>query len=93
MRTRHVCSRCDHDRILLIAQVPEVAGTGTTIAMTIATVVTGKTFMGDDKLGRSGELSAAVCRSCGYTELYVSEPASIPVDGRMVREVVGPAAR
>lgn len=86
-----MCPRCDHNRILIIAQVPEVAGTGTTIPMTIATVVTGKTFMGDDKHGRSGELSAAVCRSCGYTELYVIDPAAIPVDGRMVREVNGPA--
>jgi predicted nucleic-acid-binding Zn-ribbon protein len=89
MRTRHVCSKCGHNRILLIAVVPEIAGSSVRVPMTIATVVTGKTFMGDDKLGSAGELSAAVCRACGYTELYVSEPASITVDGKMVREVVG----
>jgi len=38
-----------------------------------------------------GEMDAMVCRACGYAEYYVSNPASIPIDGQFVREIVGPA--
>ncbi len=50
--------------------------------------------VGPDELRSSGGaaspvwMSAAVCRKCGYTELYVKDPASIPVDGVRVREAV-----
>ena len=33
----------------------------------------------------SGELEAAACRSCGYVETYLKDPASVPVDGELVR--------
>lgn len=91
MRTRHVCPRCQHNRILIIAAVPDRAESNWIKPLNVATVVVGRTFMGDDKLGTAGELSAAVCRACGYAELYVAEPAAIPIDGTHVREVVGPA--
>lgn len=90
MRTRHVCPKCQHNRILLVAAVPEYTDSNIMRAASIATVVVGKTFMGDDKLGAAGPLSAAVCRACGYVELYVDDPGAIPVDGTRVREVVGP---
>jgi hypothetical protein len=38
----------------------------------------------------AGKLSAAVCKQCGYTELHTNGPELIPVNGRNVREVVGP---
>jgi hypothetical protein len=44
----------------------------------------------DDKTKSAGILTAAVCKQCGYTELYTFDPALIPVDGKYVREVVGP---
>lgn len=37
---------------------------------------------------RSGELEAAVCPKCGYTELYTKDPQNIVVDGVNVRELV-----
>lgn len=40
----------------------------------------------------AGALEAGVCRSCGYTEFYVKDPGTIPVDGKHVREVVGAGA-
>jgi len=39
-----------------------------------------------------GAIEAAVCRNCGYMELYVKDPNTIPVDGVSVREIVGPEA-
>lgn len=91
MRTRHVCPKCDHNRILLIDEVPERGDSNILRPLNIAKVVMGKTFMGDDKHGTAGAMSAAVCRSCGYTELFVYEPAALPIDGRLIREVTGPA--
>lgn len=88
MRTTHTCPRCQHDRVLLIDEVSERGDMNALRPLSIATAVVGKTFMGDEKLGLVGEISAAVCRKCGYTELYVKDPASIPVDGVRVREAV-----
>ncbi len=88
MRTTHTCPRCQHDRVLLIDEVPERGDMNMLRPLSIATAVIGKTFMGEEKLGPVGALSAAVCRKCGYAELYVTDPASIPVDGVRVREVV-----
>ena len=31
-----------------------------------------------------------MCRKCGYTELYTTDAPLIPVDGKYVREVIGP---
>jgi len=41
----------------------------------------------------AGELSAGVCRLCGYTELYTKDPQNIIVDGVNVREVIASPAK
>ena len=41
----------------------------------------------DDQLTVAGGMSATVCRACGYAELYVTDPASLVVDGKHVREM------
>ena len=40
-----------------------------------------------------GELEAWTCPSCGFTELYVREPGTIPVDGTYVRQLEGQRTR
>lgn len=88
MRTTKTCPKCGHTRILLVAQVPDLADHQMIRPLSIATVVSGKkTFMGDDRLTVAGALSATVCRACGYAELYVTDPASLVVDGTHVREL------
>jgi predicted nucleic-acid-binding Zn-ribbon protein len=87
MKNAKKCPKCGHGRILHLGQVPDAGHLDRVQPMHIATVVTGKTFMGDDKLGSAGSLSACVCRACGYTELYVDQPAALPVDGKYVREL------
>jgi len=37
-----------------------------------------------------GVVQAYVCRKCGYTELYTLDPENIPVDGKIVQELIGP---
>ncbi len=88
MRTTKVCPKCGHTRILLVAQVPDLADRNLIRPLSIATVISGKkTFMGDDQLTVAGAMSATVCRACGYAELYVTDPAALVVDGKLVREL------
>jgi predicted nucleic-acid-binding Zn-ribbon protein len=90
MRKRHVCPKCQHNHILLIERVPDTGEYSTEIRhLHIAEIFVGEGWLGD-KTDRAGKLSAAVCRACGYTELYTTGAALIPVDGKYVREVVGP---
>jgi predicted nucleic-acid-binding Zn-ribbon protein len=90
MRRRHVCPKCQHNHILLIESVPDTGEISTEIRpLHIAEVFAGDGWFGD-KTRTAGRLSAAVCRACGYAELYVTDAPLIPVDGRYVREVVGP---
>lgn len=90
MRKRHVCPKCLHNHILLIETVPDTGEFSTEIRqLHIAQVFVGDGWFGD-KTKAAGKLSAAVCRQCGYTELYCTDAPLIPIDGKYVREVVGP---
>ena len=92
MRDRHVCPKCQHNHILLVGAVPDTGEFSTEIRqLSIATVLLGQGWLGGDKLGTAGFLTAAVCRRCGYSELYAKQPAQIPIDGTYVREVIGPS--
>lgn len=61
--------------------------------LSIAFVNVKKAWLSDKNLERAGEVEAAVCKRCGYTELYVRDPEEIPVDGNHVREAVGPTPK
>ena len=90
MRKRHVCPKCQHNHILLIEAVPDTGEFSTEIRpLHVAIAFAGEGWFGD-KTKTAGRLSAAVCRKCGYTELYTVDAPLIPVDGKYVREVVGP---
>jgi hypothetical protein len=58
--------------------------------MFLAMLFTGHGFFGDEKNERAGQLTAVVCKSCGFTELYVLDPQSIKPDGKYVSEIAGP---
>lgn len=90
MRKRHVCPKCRHNHILIIEAVPDTGEYSTEIRhLHVAVVFAGDGWFGD-KTQTAGKLSACVCRQCGYTELYTRDAPLIPVDGKYVREVVGP---
>ena len=88
MLKRHVCPKCSHNRILLVRDVAD-ADEGHR-PMQIAITFAGTGMLGGVKTRRQGKVSAAVCKSCGYTELYTADPESIFVDGDYVTEVTGP---
>jgi ribosomal protein S27AE len=94
MRENLLCPKCGHNHVLLIADVPDSTESGLNPnSLRIAFVTLPKKFLSDETLGRAGHLEAAVCRKCGYTELYTRDPQAIPIDGTHVREGVGPEAR
>jgi hypothetical protein len=45
----------------------------------------------EEEFGAAGELTAVVCKNCGYTEFYVLDPESIKPDGKYVHEMNGSA--
>ena len=88
------CPKCQHNRILYIAQVSDQDGQWGEKPAQIAVVpkegrgiLTGNVYTTFES---AGDLEAGVCRSCGYTEFYTKNPGDIPIDGQYVREVVGP---
>jgi hypothetical protein len=91
MHQRHICSKCQHNHLLAIAFVPDRSGEADSVGrLSIASIFVGKGWFGSERFSTAGELSALVCKRCGYAELYVASPESIPVDGDYVREVIGP---
>jgi predicted nucleic-acid-binding Zn-ribbon protein len=87
MRKTGICPKCEHQHTLLVDAVADVGEFATEVRpLHVAMISTGERFFGGDKLGAVGKLSAVVCKACGYTELYVQNPGSIPVDGEYVRE-------
>lgn len=86
MRHDHACPKCGGTSLLRIGQVPDTGEYASEIrALHIATVVTGKAWLtGGDVLGVAGQLTAWVCRQCGYTELYTLGADQIPIDGKFV---------
>jgi predicted nucleic-acid-binding Zn-ribbon protein len=88
MLTRQVCPKCGHNHILVISTVPDRDSSSASPAK-IAFLPQARDATFDSET-LFGSLSAAVCRACGFTELYTKEPQSIPVDGKAVTEIVGP---
>lgn len=90
MREKLVCPKCKHNHILLVAGIPDIVEPGLAPwYLKVAVVPAPKGFLEPETKG-AGHLAAAVCKRCGYTELYTLDPQSIPVDGKHVREAVGP---
>ena len=77
------CPKCQHNRILYIAEIADQMQRAANPYVKAKLAHIGRGYA-------AGELEAGVCRSCGYTELYVKDPGSIPIDGQFVREIVGP---
>jgi predicted nucleic-acid-binding Zn-ribbon protein len=77
MRTKHVCPKCNHDKILFVENVPAYGG-----MLHVTLAVVGQGVFGD-KVREAGKLVAYVCQQCGYTEFYAR--GDIPVDGKLVK--------
>jgi predicted nucleic-acid-binding Zn-ribbon protein len=95
MKTTHRCPKCQHDRILYIAQIADRYGDHPVAEASVPMKIAYYKKSVGTVLGfaattteRAGELEAGVCRACGYTEFYVKSPADIIVDGTFVRELV-----
>lgn len=93
MRESHVCPKCRHNRILLVKQVADEAEYGAGPMRVARALDDARTFWTGKPTTTevsAGLLSAAICKRCGFTELYTNDPSAIPVDGDWVKEVAGP---
>lgn len=93
MRNTHTCPKCQGNHILHLARVDQqVDPYGQIEAWRIARVpqqMAGFPLPGGEPV-LAGVVQAYICRACGYTELYTRDPEAIPIDGTLVRELVGP---
>ena len=83
MKQSQRCPKCGHNRLLYVARVADQMQRGANPYVGAVLACTGSGFA-------TGELEAAACRRCGYVELYLKDPSTIPIDGENVREIVGP---
>jgi predicted nucleic-acid-binding Zn-ribbon protein len=92
VRKTGICPKCQHDHTLLVARVADTGEYASDVRDMELAVVIGHGFFGGEKRDRAGVLSAVVCQACGFTELYVADPGSIPIDGTYV-ELRAPAPK
>lgn len=88
MLRNHVCPKCQHNRLLHIAAIPDQDETG--VADLYVAKLPGHGGFFSAPYVAMGRLTAVVCRNCGYTELYTVAADKIRIDGQWVRELVGP---
>jgi hypothetical protein len=74
MRSSHTCPKCGHREILF---VPRVADRDDRDNVRPLVLHVHHYDWKDDELGT---LQAYVCRGCGFTELYTTGAADIPID-------------
>jgi predicted nucleic-acid-binding Zn-ribbon protein len=86
MKTTARCPKCHHNHILNVTYVADRGRDGEDQPAKLAL----RLDLTTRRIEGVGDLQAAVCKQCGYTELYVKSPAAIPVDGVYVSETVGP---
>lgn len=75
MRTSHVCPKCQHKEILFVPQLADRDDESKIRPLVVHVVEFD--WREDAEFGR---LQAYVCRKCGYTELYTTEPQALAVD-------------
>jgi predicted nucleic-acid-binding Zn-ribbon protein len=94
MRKSGICPKCSNNQLLHVGAVPDTGHYNEIRTMQLAVVLTGYGLLGGEKLDRAGQLTAVVCRKCGYTEFYVLDPETITPDGKYVHEIggAGPSA-
>ena len=91
MRKSGVCPKCSGNQLLHVGAVADTGESDEIVRpMYLAMLFTGTGFFGDDKLARAGQLTAVVCKGCGYVELYVRDPQNIRPDGKYVTDISGP---
>lgn len=93
MKNTLVCPKCGGNRILYVDRVADATRTELWQPMRLAARRGDWRTHGDHTMEAVGELSAGVCRACGYTEFYVKDPTAIEPDGIAIKELVGPPPR
>ena len=88
MRKSGICPKCSNNQLMHVGAVPDIGHYNEIRPMRLAMAFTGVGWFGK-KVEPAGQLTAVVCRKCGYTEFYVLDPESISPDGEYVHEIGG----
>jgi predicted nucleic-acid-binding Zn-ribbon protein len=91
MRKSGICPKCSNNQLLHVGAVADTGRSETEVRpMMLAAIFIGTGLLGGgENFARAGQLTAVVCRKCGYTEFYVLDPETITPDGRYVHEIGG----
>lgn len=93
MRKSGICTKCSSNQLLHVGAVADTGEFDSVMRpMYLAMLFTGHGFFGDEQTERAGQLTAIVCKGCGYTELYVLDPENIKPDGKYVNDLSGPTS-
>ena len=93
MRKSGICPKCSSNQLLHVGAVADTGEYADQIRpMQLAVLFTGHGFFGDEKMSKAGQLSAVVCKGCGFVELYVLDPEQIKPDGKYVTDISGPTS-
>ena len=99
------CPKCQHNRVLHVREVADSTGRHSTPTVGTSLPVEATGYFNPLRIARienpgagffdvpdaaAGVVEAFVCRACGFTELYTRGADQIPIDGTLVREIVGP---
>ncbi len=91
MRKTGICTKCQHPYLLQILAMPdETTDRMYPRPMKLALHHDGVSWLGVEKSHGIGDLTAYMCRKCGYAELYVKEPEAIVPDGKYIVEYSAP---
>lgn len=77
MKRTKRCPKCDGQSLLFLREVADATGG-------FGGFTAWRLVQSADGRSACGYVQALVCRGCGFTELYVYDPESIPVDGDRV---------
>ena len=78
------CPKCSERRILEISRVKDKApGEGGGVLSILSHVKEDGLGLGEWE--NEGVFRAFVCASCGFTEWYVDNPETLPIDGEVIR--------
>jgi predicted nucleic-acid-binding Zn-ribbon protein len=93
MRKSGICPKCSNNQLLHVGAVADTGEYDSVMRpLYLAMMFTGTGFFGDEKNERAGQLTAVVCKGCGFAELYVLDPQNIKPDGKYVTDMSGPTS-
>ena len=83
------CRRCQFPQLVRVRLKQQVGELRTLVPLAAAfPLVEGRLHVAPDRAEPIGALDAYVCRACGFTEIYCTDPGAIPIGPEHGTELV-----